>query len=671
MSGDVVVIVDDSLTVRMDLAEAFQAAGFEARPCASLAAARAEAAEVGPAAWILDVRLPDGDGVDLLRDIRQATATPPPVVVMLSSEAEVADRIRGLRTGADEYVGKPYDAAYVVARVRELLRARRRPEAGGPSILVIDDSLTFREALRGALEGAGHRVRAAGTGEEGLRLAAEQRPDAVIVDGMLPGIDGATVIRRLRLDAALRDVPCLLLTASEERGAELRALDAGADTFLRKEEDLDVILAKLSAVLRNATGALPGGDETRSLLGPRTILAVDDSLTYLHELADALKGEGCAVVLARSGEEALELLGLQHVDCIVLDLAMPGLGGEETCRRIKAAPVVREVPLIMVAAEESREAMIQGLAAGADDFVGKDSGFAVVKARVRAQIRRRQVEQERRRIREELLRKELEASEARAAQTLAETRAALVEELERKNRELEAFSYSVSHDLRAPLRSIDGFSRSLLEDAGSLPPAMQDRLRRVCAASERMGELIDDLLELSRVGQADLRRAPTDLVLLSNEVVSELRRRHPDRDVDVVSPLALPVHADRRLLKVVLENLLGNCWKFTSRTPAPHVEVGVEAGGDGPTYFVQDNGAGFDMGYADKLFRPFQRLHSISEFPGTGVGLATVQRIVERHGGRVWAAGAVGAGARFSFTLPTPATPAIAPVPVREEMPHR
>jgi two-component system NtrC family sensor kinase len=668
---DVVVIVDDSLTVRMDLAEAFDAAGFEARPVASVAEARREGA-AAPAAWILDVRLPDGDGVELLREIRQTATAPAPVVVMLSSEAEVADRVRGLRTGADEYVGKPYDAAYVVARVRELLRARRQPEAGGPSILVIDDSVTFREALRDALEQAGHRVRAAGTGEEGLRLAAERRPDAVIVDGMLPGIDGATVIRRLRLDAALRDVPCLLLTASADRGAELLALDAGADTFLRKEEDLETILAKLSAVLRHATGSLPGGDETRSLLGPRTILAVDDSATYLHALADALKGEGCAVVLARSGDEALELLGVQHVDCIVLDLLMPGLGGEDTCRRVKQAPVVREIPVIVVAADDTRDAMIRALAAGADDFVGKAGGFEVLKARVRALIRRRQIEQEHRRIREELLRKELEATEARAAQTLAETRAALVEELERKNRELEAFSYSVSHDLRAPLRSIDGFSKSLLENADTLPPDMADRLRRVSAAATRMGELIDDLLELARVGQAELRRGPTDLAMLGRDVVAELRRRDPARDVEIVVPDALPIHADRRLIKVALENLLGNCWKFTGRTASPRIEIGVEAGDTGPVYVIRDNGAGFDMQYAEKLFRPFQRLHSTNEFPGTGVGLATVQRIVERHGGRVWATGAVGGGAQFRFTLPQPgAANGVTSAPMREEIAHR
>jgi light-regulated signal transduction histidine kinase (bacteriophytochrome) len=316
--------------------------------------------------------------------------------------------------------------------------------------------------------------------------------------------------------------------------------------------------------------------------------------------------------------------------------------------------------------------MIRTLAAGADDFVGKDGGFAVLKARVRALIRRRQVEQEHRRIREELLRKELEATEARAAQTLAETRAALVEELERKNRELEAFSYSVSHDLRAPLRSIDGFSRSLLEDAAMLPPEMQDRLRRVCAAATRMGELIDDLLELARVGQAELRRGPADLAYLARDVVAELRRRDPAREVEFVIPDALPIHADRRLIKVVLENLLGNGWKFTGRTPSPRIEVGVEHGDAGLAYFVRDNGAGFDMTYAEKLFRPFQRLHSATEFPGTGVGLATVQRIVERHGGSIWAAGTVGAGACFNFTLPPPGSHGGAPpLPLREEMPYR
>ncbi|HUR49290.1 MAG TPA: response regulator [Acidimicrobiales bacterium] len=659
--NEAVVIVDDSLTVRMDLADAFRDAGFLAVPCSTVAEARAALAQAPGSVFVLDVLLPDGDGVDLLQEIRTSPAGTSAVVVMLSSEAEVKDRVRGLQTGADEYVGKPYDTGYLLARVRELLQSRQRSEAVGTTILVIDDSATFREELRTALESAGHRVLTASSGEDGLRVAGAQRPDAIVVDGLLPGIDGAAVIRHIRLDAVLRDVPCLLLTASADKGAELRALDAGADTFVRKEEDLDVILAKLSAVLRRTTARTPGDEATRSLLGPKKILAVDDSATYLHELTDALSGEGYDVVLARSGEEALELLAFQVVDCILLDLVMPGLGGHETCRLIKSAPVVREVPLIMLTAMEDREAMIQGLGAGADDYISKSSEFDVLKARVRAQIRRKQFEDEHRRIREELLRKELETAEARAANELAQTRAALVEELERKNKELEAFSYSVSHDLRAPLRSIDGFSKALLDQwADGLDPKAKDYLGRVRASAQRMGELIDDLLELSRVGRAELRRGHTNLSEIACTVAAELRKRDPDRQIEINIQDGLVADADRRLMHIVFENLLGNGWKFTVKAEQPRIEVGSSLSDDGPVYFVRDNGAGFDMTYAEKLFRPFQRLHSTEDYPGTGIGLATVQRIVDRHGGRVSSEGMVGRGATFYFTLP-PSRPGVRP----------
>lgn len=517
-----VLIVDDSLTVRMDLADAFRAEGLHALPCSTAAEAREILARCPVAVIILDVLLPDGDGVDLLMEIRSSRIGSTAGIVMLSSEAEIKDRIRGLKTGADEYIGKPYDIGYLLAKVQELLQARRVSPHGTTTILVIDDSRTFTEELRMALEAAGHRVRTAASGEEGLRIAGSERPDAIVVDGVLPGIDGATVIRRVRLDAVLRNVPCLLLTGSEDKGAELRALDAGADTFVRKEEDLDVILAKLGAVLRRATARTPGDDQTRSLLGPKKILAVDDSLTYLHEVADALKGEGYDVILARSGEEAIELLAVQTVDCILLDLVMPGMGGHETCQRVKTAPVVRDIPLIMLTALEDHDAMIQGLGAGADDFIQKSSELEVLKARVRAQIRRKQFEDENRRIREELLRKELEAAESQAARDLAETRAVLVEELERKNKELEAFSYSVSHDLRAPLRIIDGFSQALLDAcADKLDQKEQSHIRRVRAAAQRMGELIDALLELSRVGRAELRRDRASMSDLARSMIIE------------------------------------------------------------------------------------------------------------------------------------------------------
>lgn len=646
-----ILVVDDSLTVRMNLLQTLDAAGLDATACASLAEARAAIAAGDYALIILDVLLPDGDGIEFLAELRGMPGVGEAAVILLSTEAEVRDRIRGLKTGADDYVGKPYEPGYLVARARELLR--RFHEAAPPqqTILVVDDSVTFREALRAALERAGYRVVVAGSGEDGLRLAAEVRPSALIVDGVLPGIDGAAVIRRIRLDAALRALPCLLLTGSEDDGAEIRALDSGADAFIRKEEGSDIVLARLLALLRSA-GAVCDGRETESLHAPKRVLAVDDSETYLQAVAEALRTAGYEVVPARSGEEALDLLAIQPVDCILLDLAMPGIGGEEACRRIKAAPAVRDTPVIILTALDDREVMLCGLGAGADDYVAKSSDFEVLRARVLAQMRRRQFEDENRQIREQLLRKEVEAAEARAARELAETRAVLVAELERKNQELEAFSYSVSHDLRAPLRSIDGFSQALLEDyAAALDAEAQAYLRRVRAAAQRMGELIDDLLQLSQVGRSPLRRERVDLSALARAVAAELRRAAPERAARIAIADGLVVTGDPGLLRAVLENLLGNAWKFTANTADPAIELFAAPGDGGRVYAVRDNGAGFDMTYAHRLFAPFQRLHSESEFPGTGIGLATVQRIVDRHGGRAWAEAEIGKGATFYWTL--------------------
>lgn len=653
-----VLVVDDSLTVRMNLAEALSSAGFRTVLCSTAGEARQALQRTAVDAVILDVLLPDGNGVDLLHELRTSHATADVPVLMLSAEAEVADRVRALKTGADEYVGKPYDAAYVTSKLEELVRSRSRSAAGPPGrrapILLIDDSPTFRQALRQALEEAGYAVAEASSGEEGLRLAAARHPLAVVVDGVLPGIDGPGVIRHLRLDPALRDTPCLLLTGSEGRDAELRALDAGADAFIRKTESWVEVLARLAAVLRRARQDGSPLEDGRRATALKTVLAVDDSVTYLNRVSEALRADGYDVICAHSGEEALQLLAVQRVDCILLDMVMPGLGGRETCERIKAAPVVRTIPVIMLTAVDDREAMIGALAAGADEYVAKSDDLEVLRAHVRAQIRRKQVEDDHRAIREELLRREIEATEARAARELAETRAALVDELERKNRELEAFSYSVSHDLRAPLRAVSGFTRILLADhAASLSPKGLEYLQQVAASAARMGELIDALLELSRIGRAELRRTRVDLSALARDVIAELYESS-SRDVQVVIEPGLVVSADPRLMRIVLQNLLGNSWKFTAHVPEPQIEVGSRREGSETVYFVRDNGAGFDGARAGRLFRPFQRLHGEAAYPGTGIGLATVHRIIDRHGGRVWAQGEVDRGATFSFTLPAP-----------------
>ncbi|HKF51219.1 MAG TPA: CHASE3 domain-containing protein [Candidatus Acidoferrales bacterium] len=225
-------------------------------------------------------------------------------------------------------------------------------------------------------------------------------------------------------------------------------------------------------------------------------------------------------------------------------------------------------------------------------------------------------------------------------------------ELEAANNELEAFCYSVSHDLRTPLRGIDGFSQALLEDYGSkIDSSARDFLQRIRAGTQRMGVLIDDLLNLSRFTRIEMQRAEADLSEIGRTVVAELRQAEPQRDVEVVIAPQLCGEGDPRLMRVVLQNLLANSWKFTSKKPHARIEFGRTDNNGSSAFYVKDNGAGFDPRYTARLFGAFQRLHGVAEFPGSGVGLAMVQRIIQRHGGRVWAEGAVGEGATFYFTL--------------------
>ena len=249
----------------------------------------------------------------------------------------------------------------------------------------------------------------------------------------------------------------------------------------------------------------------------------------------------------------------------------------------------------------------------------------------------------------------LAVAKARLYVELEESVRLRTSELQSVNRELETFSYSVSHDLRSPLRSMAGFSQALEEDyAPALDATGRDYLQRIRGGAQRMGRLIDDLLSLSRVARFEMTRITVDVTEMAQSVIRELSQSAPERTIDTVVASNLSAHADPGLLRIVLENLIGNAWKFTAGAVQPRIEIGCNSQAGESVFHVRDNGAGFDMAYADKLFGPFQRLHAMTEFAGTGIGLATVQRIIARHGGRIWADAAVGKGATFYFTLEEP-----------------
>jgi two-component system, sensor histidine kinase and response regulator len=355
------------------------------------------------------------------------------------------------------------------------------------------------------------------------------------------------------------------------------------------------------------------------------ILIVDDVDANLLALEAQLASLDCDIVRARSGNEALGHLLRREFAVLLLDVQMPEMDGYEVARLARQNAATRDIPIVFVTAmHETEESVLQGYGSGAIDFLFKPINAQVLRGKVRVFLE------------------------------LYEGRRRLITEIEAHKRtlgELEAFNYSVSHDLRAPLRPLDGFADVLLEDYGAvLDDKGRDYLRRIQAAARRMGELIDDLLELSRVSRTPVQRQPVELGTMARAIIDELQQGDPARVVDFVVAPTLTAQGDPRLLRIALENLLRNAWKFTRTRPRARIEVGLRESAE-PSFFVADDGVGFDPAFASRLFQPFQRLHGVTEFEGTGIGLAIVSRIVGGHGGRIWADASVDGGARFFFTL--------------------
>jgi len=366
------------------------------------------------------------------------------------------------------------------------------------------------------------------------------------------------------------------------------------------------------------------------------ILIVDDDpakLVALHTVLDPL-GEN--VVEARSGADALRHLLKEDFAVILLDVRMPIMNGFETAEMIRQRPASELTPIIFVTALDQAETnMGRGYELGAVDFVFSPIVPAILRAKVSVFVELYMSQQELKRYRTQL-------------QGLVQERTTSLTAI---NRELEAFSYFVSHDLRAPLLAIDTIAQALLDDPEVAGDGAKDQLLRMRRTSKQMMALFEGMQTLFHLTGGDIRREKLDISRIATEIVAHLQAQEPKRQVDCRVEEGLMASGDARLVRILLTNLISNAWKFTRDRPQPVITIGSERVAGETRLFVRDNGVGFDMIYAHKLFGAFQRLHSQSEFAGEGIGLAAAQRIVNRHGGRIWAEGAMGEGATFYFVL--------------------
>ena len=568
-------------------------------------------------------------------------------------------------------------------------------------ILLVEDSRTQATNLLDALSSQGWLVDWVGTAEAAMERIQQSEIDLVVLDFYLPGMRGDALCRKIRTNAGARDLPILILTAEDTRAAEVHLLESGADDFVLKSTDGEILLARIRALLATSRNKLPFFAGAEPQIRATRILTIDDSATYQEFLAGELELEGYQIEKATSGQEGLDRLVAQDFDCVIVDQVMPGLNGIEVCRRIADLRRTTNnlVAVLMLTGRENKEQLTQALEAGADDFVGKSSEMAVLKSRIRALLRRKLLQEENRRILDELKTKEVEMLRARADAEVAEEKARLNDELElrvqqrtaelaaanhdlaAKSQENEMFVYSVSHDLRSPLVNLQGFSKELDSSCAEfrqilaeneLPPSiharclslldgdMTEAIRFIQTAVKRLSTNINALLRLSRVGRVEFQWQVVDVQSIVERIVAAMNDTIQQRGARVLVAELPPVWGDPAAVEQIFANLIGNAVNYLSADRAGLIEVSTTESSDvfanSPekrlnTYFVRDNGVGIPASYTAKVFQIFQRMHPTLAH-GEGVGLALVRRVVERHGGRIWFESAESAGTTFFVALP-------------------
>lgn len=510
------------------------------------------------------------------------------------------------------------------------------------TILIVDDEAPNRRLFEMQLRHEGHLALSASSGEEALEAVAHVLPDLILLDVMMPGMDGYQVARALKADPVTSGIPIIMVTALTDRHARVEGLNAGAEEFLTKPIDR----AELALRVRNLLRLKAYGD------------FMSDHARILEELVQSrtsdLQRFRTAMDASADGIFLVDRRSMRYVEINTTACTMLGYSREEL--------LTVELEAVSLSDNAALEAIYDGLIAGkpprtlSEMQVRRKDG-SLLDVEVNRQAQRLGGEwiivgvirdiTERKQAQDQILHLNT-VLEERVRQRTAE--------LQDANAELEAFSYSVSHDLRGPLSTISGFTTLLKKHmaAESTSEKSQRYLSRISASVTVMGDLIDALLALAQSGSFNMRLEQVDLSTMARHILDGYADRAPDRVVTLDIQPGLTALGDARMLRQVLDNLLGNAWKFTSRELLARIAFNREGDpGSEMTFAVRDNGAGFDMNHANKLFGAFQRMHSAAEFSGSGIGLATVQRIIRRHGGRVWAQSAVREGATFYFTLAT------------------
>ncbi|HEY5277755.1 MAG TPA: response regulator [Coriobacteriia bacterium] len=651
--------MDDSLTVRMDIAEALQSAGFDTVLCADLRCARETLAHEGSDLVVLDILLPDGDGLDFLKELRSSSATAHIPVLLLSTEAEVKNRVRGMGAGANEYIGKPYDLGQVVARARTLTQADASSGVGsGRRVLAVDDSITYLQELASQLRQDGYDVVLATSGEEALELLAAQAPDCILLDLVMPGLSGQDTCRRIKQRAEWRDIPLLMLTARDDRDAMIEGINAGADDYIAKSADFDVLKARLRAQLRRkhfedenrrireklvrseteATARKQAEAEqnkldqllrdqqfyTRSLIESNidAIMTTDPRgiITDVNKQMGVLTGCTRDELIGapfknfftdRESAEASIKLALSERKVINYELTARARDGKETVVSYNATTFY------------DREGTLQGVFAAARDVT------------------------ERKRLDQVLREKNIELENSKSV-------------AEKANLAKSEFLSSMSHELRSPLNAILGFAQLMDSDSPRPTAGQKASIDQILQAGWYLLDLINEVLNLAQIesGKVSLSRESTSLaeVLLEcQDMVAPQALKHGITTTFPKLDVPLLVDADRTRLKQVLINLLSNAIKYNRTGGTVTVDCTVRAN-KRIRIAVTDTGAGLSPDQLAQLFQPFNRLgQEAGGEEGTGIGLVVSKRLIELMDGVIGVESAVGVGSLFWIEL-LPAT---------------